>query len=57
MFDELQERVREREEKEAKRRKRLADDFYVFLCTLKVQNTALILPTSSLFHGVCYLIG
>ncbi|XP_023760424.1 pre-mRNA-processing protein 40A isoform X1 [Lactuca sativa] len=31
VFDELQERVREREEKEAKRRKRLGDDFYLSL--------------------------
>lgn len=37
VYDELLERAREREEKEAKRRKRLADDFYVFLCSLKVQ--------------------
>lgn len=35
VFDELQERVREREEKETKRRKRLADDFYVSLSTSK----------------------
>lgn len=35
VFDELQERVREREEKEAKRRKRLADDFYISLTTSK----------------------
>lgn len=36
MFDELQERVREREEKETKRRIRIADDFYVSLATSKV---------------------
>ncbi|XP_024976547.1 pre-mRNA-processing protein 40A-like isoform X2 [Cynara cardunculus var. scolymus] len=35
VFDELQERVREREEKETKRRKRLADDFYLSLSTSK----------------------
>lgn len=40
IFDELQERVREREEKEAKRRKRLADDFYVFICSLKEVNAS-----------------
>lgn len=40
VFDELQERVREREEKEAKRHKRLADDFYVFLCSLKEVNAS-----------------
>ncbi|KAL8155735.1 hypothetical protein AgCh_000947 [Apium graveolens] len=40
VFDELQERVREREEKEAKRRKRVADDFYVFLCSLKEVNAS-----------------
>lgn len=39
VYEELQEREREREEKETKRRKRLADDFYVFLCSLKVQYT------------------
>lgn len=36
LFDELLERVREKEEKEAKRRKRLADDVYQFLHTSKV---------------------
>lgn len=35
VFDELQERVKEREEKEAKKRKHLADDFYEFLCSFK----------------------
>lgn len=35
VFDELQERVREREEKEAKRRKRLGDDFYLSLSNSK----------------------
>ncbi|KAK2968921.1 hypothetical protein RJ640_018613, partial [Escallonia rubra] len=35
VFDELLERVREREEKEAKKRKRLADDFHELLCNLK----------------------
>ncbi|KAK9080223.1 hypothetical protein SSX86_001899 [Deinandra increscens subsp. villosa] len=35
VFDELLERAREREEKEAKRRKRVADDFYVTLTTSK----------------------
>lgn len=32
------ERVREKEEKEAKRRKRLADDFFHFLSSFKVQQ-------------------
>lgn len=36
VFDELLERVREREEKEAKRRKHVADDFYTSLTTSKV---------------------
>ena len=36
VFDELLERVKEKEEKEAKRQKRLADDFYDLLCTSKV---------------------
>ncbi|XP_017222902.1 pre-mRNA-processing protein 40A [Daucus carota subsp. sativus] len=40
VYDELQERAREREEKEAKRRKRLADDFFVFLCSLKEVNAS-----------------
>ncbi|GMQ01204.1 hypothetical protein CsSME_00047922 [Camellia sinensis var. sinensis] len=35
VFDELLERVKEKEEKEAKRRKRLADDFYDLLCNSK----------------------
>nr|GEW53715.1 pre-mRNA-processing protein 40A-like isoform X1 [Tanacetum cinerariifolium] len=35
VFDELLERVREREEKEAKRRKRLAEDFYISLTASK----------------------
>ncbi|KAF7116033.1 hypothetical protein RHSIM_RhsimUnG0041000 [Rhododendron simsii] len=35
VFDELHERVKEKEEKEAKKRKRLADDFYNLLCTSK----------------------
>ncbi|XP_076894676.1 pre-mRNA-processing protein 40A-like isoform X2 [Bidens hawaiensis] len=35
VFDELLERVREREEKEAKKRKRVADDFYTSLTTSK----------------------
>ncbi|XP_057466091.1 pre-mRNA-processing protein 40A-like isoform X3 [Actinidia eriantha] len=35
VFDELLERVKEKEEKEAKRRKRLADDFHDLLCTSK----------------------
>ncbi|KAK3011939.1 hypothetical protein RJ639_010517 [Escallonia herrerae] len=35
VYDELLERVREREEKEAKKRKRLADDFHELLCNLK----------------------
>ncbi|CAK9144981.1 unnamed protein product [Ilex paraguariensis] len=35
VFDELHERVREKEEKEAKKRKRRADDFYERLCTSK----------------------
>ena len=36
VFDELLERVKEKEEKEAKRRKRLADDFHDLLCNSKV---------------------
>ncbi|KAA8545747.1 hypothetical protein F0562_020802 [Nyssa sinensis] len=40
VFNELQERVREKEEKEAKKRKRLADDFYDLLCTLKEINAS-----------------
>ncbi|GAB4853406.1 hypothetical protein Ancab_017584 [Ancistrocladus abbreviatus] len=35
VFDELLERVREKEEKEAKRRKRLGDEFFNLLCSLK----------------------
>ncbi|KAK9941780.1 hypothetical protein M0R45_007474 [Rubus argutus] len=35
VFDELMERVREKEEKEAKRRKRLADDFFRVLSSIK----------------------
>ncbi|KAE8008160.1 hypothetical protein FH972_004700 [Carpinus fangiana] len=35
VFDELQERVREKEEKEEKKRKRLADDFVRLLCSMK----------------------
>ncbi|KAM4088621.1 hypothetical protein ACJW30_07G085100 [Castanea mollissima] len=35
VFDELLERVREKEEKEAKKRKRLADDFAHLLCSTK----------------------
>lgn len=35
VFDELLERVREKEEKEAKRRKRLGDEFFNMLCSLK----------------------
>ncbi|XP_004289761.1 PREDICTED: pre-mRNA-processing protein 40A-like [Fragaria vesca subsp. vesca] len=35
VFEELMERVREKEEKEAKRRKRLADDFFHFLSSFK----------------------
>ncbi|GAB2292112.1 hypothetical protein Dimus_026364 [Dionaea muscipula] len=35
VFDELLERAREREEKEAKRRKRLGDKFFNLLCSLK----------------------
>ncbi|CAH9058061.1 unnamed protein product [Cuscuta europaea] len=35
VFEELLERAREKEEKEAKRRKRLADDFYELLCDSK----------------------
>ncbi|XP_062176471.1 pre-mRNA-processing protein 40A-like isoform X2 [Alnus glutinosa] len=35
VFDELLERVREKEEKEAKKRKRLADDFVHLLCSMK----------------------
>lgn len=36
IFDELLERVREKEEKEAKKRKRLADDFFHLLSSMKV---------------------
>lgn len=35
VFDELLERAREKEEKEAKRRKRLGDEFFNMLCSLK----------------------
>ncbi|KAM7470535.1 hypothetical protein LguiA_008718 [Lonicera macranthoides] len=35
VFDELQEKAREREEKEAKKRKRQGDDFYESLCSFK----------------------
>ncbi|XP_062019467.1 pre-mRNA-processing protein 40A-like [Rosa rugosa] len=35
VFEELMERVREKEEKEAKRRKRLADDFFHLLSSMK----------------------
>uniref|UniRef100_A0A803MC30 Pre-mRNA-processing protein 40A n=1 Tax=Chenopodium quinoa TaxID=63459 RepID=A0A803MC30_CHEQI len=35
VFDELLERVKEKEEKEAKRRKRLGDEFFNMLCSLK----------------------
>lgn len=38
VFDELMERVREKEEKEAKRRKRLADDLFRVLSSIKVQQ-------------------
>ncbi|XP_044489433.1 pre-mRNA-processing protein 40A-like [Mangifera indica] len=34
-FDELLERVKEKEEKEAKKRKRLADEFFDLLCSIK----------------------
>lgn len=37
MFDELLERAKEKEEKEAKKRKRLADDFFHLLHSTKVQ--------------------
>lgn len=37
-FDELLERVKEKEEKEAKKRKRLADEFFDLLCSIKVYN-------------------
>lgn len=36
VFDELLERVKEKEEKEAKKRKRLADDFSHLLSSIKV---------------------
>jgi len=36
VFDELLERAREKEEKEAKKRKRLADDFLNLLQSIKV---------------------
>ena len=36
IFDELLERAREKEEKEAKKRKRLGDDFFSLLCSFKV---------------------
>ena len=36
VFDELLERAREKEEKEAKKRKRLGDDFFNLLCSFKV---------------------
>lgn len=36
VFDDLLERVKEKEEKEAKKRKRLADDFFALLCSIKV---------------------
>lgn len=36
MFDELIERAKEKEEKEAKKRKRLADDFFHLLYSIKV---------------------
>ncbi|XP_059647909.1 pre-mRNA-processing protein 40A-like isoform X2 [Cornus florida] len=39
-FNELQERVREKEEKEAKKRKRAGDDFYDLLCTSKEINAS-----------------
>ncbi|KAJ8447514.1 hypothetical protein Cgig2_019508 [Carnegiea gigantea] len=39
VFDELLERAREKEEKEAKRRKRLGDEFFNMLCSLKVDVT------------------
>ncbi|KAH9655517.1 pre-mRNA-processing protein 40A [Citrus sinensis] len=35
VFDDLLERVKEKEEKEAKKRKRLADDFFALLCSIK----------------------
>ncbi|KAL9244749.1 hypothetical protein vseg_018484 [Gypsophila vaccaria] len=35
IFEELLERVREKEEKEAKRRKRLGDEFFNILCSMK----------------------
>ncbi|XP_022941975.1 pre-mRNA-processing protein 40A-like isoform X1 [Cucurbita moschata] len=35
IFDELLERAREKEEKEAKKRKRLGDDFFSLLCSFK----------------------
>lgn len=35
VFDDLLERVKEKEEKEAKKRKRLADDFFDLLCSIK----------------------
>jgi len=37
VFDELLERVKEKEEKEAKKRKRFADDFFHLLYSIKVQ--------------------
>jgi len=37
VFEELLERVKEKEEKEAKKRKRLADDFFHLLYSIKVQ--------------------
>lgn len=36
VFDDLMERAREKEEKEAKKRKRLGDEFFNLLCSLKV---------------------
>ena len=36
VFEELLERVREKEEKEAKKQKRLGDEFFNILCSLKV---------------------
>jgi pre-mRNA-processing factor 40 len=36
VFEELLERAKEKEEKEAKKRKRLADDFFHLLYSIKV---------------------
>ncbi|PHT69473.1 hypothetical protein T459_28960 [Capsicum annuum] len=46
VFEELLERSREKEEKEAKKRKRLADKFYELLHASKILNDADILDAS-----------